>query len=280
MKYKAIVVRVIGMTRHRGLLRVLLAAVVTLILVAGAPGGWADEDEIPFDVAEIFFELNDTDGDLGIHALIDGEAWKKLKVKDPRKRKMLNIKVQGRLRRQGLTEVFFESAEPTFDELSPEEFFRRFPEGEYEIEGKTLEGKKLESETQVTHTMPAPPVPTVNGEPMAQVCDEDDQAFDASEVSAPVTIAWDEVSRSHPDLGTQPPTAVVIHNYEIVVEVELEVDGEEFTSVFSVILPPEARSMTIPAQFLTLGEEFKYEVLAREESFNQTAVESCFVLVE
>ncbi len=54
----------IDMTRHRGLLRVLLAAVVALILVAGAPVGWADDDEIPFDEAEIFFELNNTDGDL------------------------------------------------------------------------------------------------------------------------------------------------------------------------------------------------------------------------
>ena len=26
----------------------------------------------PFAVAELFFELNDTDGDLGIHASIDG----------------------------------------------------------------------------------------------------------------------------------------------------------------------------------------------------------------
>jgi hypothetical protein len=30
--------------------------------------GWANDE---FDEAEIFFELNNTDGDLGIHALID-----------------------------------------------------------------------------------------------------------------------------------------------------------------------------------------------------------------
>ena len=53
---------------------------------------------------------------------------------------------------------------------------------------------------------------------------------------------------------------------------------DEFTSVFSVILPPDAREFTVPAQFIALGEKFKYEVLAREESFNQTAVESCFEL--
>jgi hypothetical protein len=71
---------------------------------------------------------------------------------------------------------------------------------------------------------------------------------------------------------------VTIHNYEVVVERELEVNGEEFASVFSIILPPGQTSMTIPAEFLGDGDKFKYEVLAREESFNQTAVESCFVL--
>ena len=39
-------------------------------------------------------------------------------------------------------------------------------------------------------------------------------------------------------------------------------------------------AVTIPEEFTDLGDIFKYEVLAREESFNQTAVESCFVLVE
>ena len=76
----------------------------------------------------------------------------------------------------------------------------------------------------------------------------------------------------------QPPVPVMIHNYEVVVEVELE--EPEFTSVFSVVLPPGETTVTIPPEFIDLGDEFKYEVLAREESFNQTAIESCFVIVE
>jgi len=274
-----------GITRHMRKLPVFLVAVIGLILVAASPNCWADDHEIPFDEAHLFFELNDTDGDLGIHALIDGDAWKRLEIEDPRERKMLNVYVQGRLRRQGLTEFFFESAEPTFDELPARRFFRRFPPGIYEIEGETLEGDELESEVELTHVMPAPPMPTVNGEPMAVQCDEDEPGYDATEVSAPVTIAWPPVTMSHPDpegggAGVQPPIPVTIINYEVVIEVEFEVDGEEFTSVFSVILPPDARSMTVPEEFLELGDEFKYEVLAREESHNQTAVESCFVLVE
>lgn len=274
-----------GMKRHMRMLAILIVPVVALILGAAAPELWAgghhdDDDEIPFDEAELFFELNNTDGDLGIHALIDGEAWKRLTIEDPKERKMLDVKVKGRLRKQGLTEIFFESAEPTFDELAPEDFFRRFPAGEYEIEGITLEGEEMESEVELTHVMPAPPAPTVNGDPMAVQCDDEEPGFDAPVVSAPVTIAWDPVTMSHPDpegggAAVQPPIPVTIHNYEVVVEVET-VDG--FTSVSSIILPPGVTDFTVPAQFTGLGDKFKYEVLAREESFNQTAVESCFVL--
>ncbi len=71
-----------------------------------------DDVEIQFEETEIFFELNNTDGDLGIHSLIDGDPWKKLIMEDPNDRRMLNVRVIGRLRRQGLTEFFFESAEP------------------------------------------------------------------------------------------------------------------------------------------------------------------------
>jgi hypothetical protein len=265
-------------------LPILSLAICALMLALVSPAARADDDEngIPFDEAEIFFELNHTDGDLGIHALIDGEAWQRLAIEDPQERRLLNVSVSSRLQRQGLTELFFESAEPTFDELPPERFFRRFPEGAYEIEGQTLEGLELESEAELTHLMPAPPVPTVNMQPMAVQCDENEAGYDATEVTAPVTIEWAPVMTSHPDLGSpRSSTDIVIHNYQVVVEAKVQVaEGEELEVVFSVDLPPGVTSMTIPDQFLALGERFKYEVLVREESFNQTAVESCFVLVE
>jgi hypothetical protein len=239
-----------------------------------------DEDEVPFEVAEVFFELNDTDGDLGIHALIDGDPWKRLRIEDPRDRKMLNVFVRGRLRKQGLTEFFFESAEPEFEELAPATFFRRFPEGIYDVEGVTLDDEERESEVEITHRMPAPAAPTVNGLPMAEQCDDEEAGFDAPSVAGPVVIAWPAVDSTHPDLGhPQGSPDISIYNYEVVVEAELEgPDGEEFVTVFSAVLPPDVTSMTIPHEFLSQTDEFKYEVLAREASWNQTAVESCFLL--
>ena len=262
---------------------VLSLAVFGLAVTSPVPDVRADDGEIPFSVAHIFFELNNTDGDLGIHALIDGDAWKKLEIEDPNERKILNVRVSGRLGRQGLTEFFFESAEPTLEELSPQRFFHRFPAGMYEIEGETLDGKELESEVELSHVIPAPPQPYVNGLPMAQQCDESDPGYDVTVTSAPVKISWDPVMTSHHDpngggAGVQPPVAVVIHSYEVVLEVDLDVNGEEFTSKTTVLLPPGETEVTVPAEFLAQGEDFKYEVLAREANYNQTAVEGCFTV--
>ena len=113
---------------------------------------------------------------------------------------------------------------------------------------------------------------------MDEECDDDD----ATEVSAPVTIAWEPVTMSHPDpdgggAGVQPPESVEINNYQVVVEVETESEQEV---ELSVILPPDITSLPVPEVFTVLDfdGQIKFEILAREDSFNQTAVESCFVL--
>ena len=206
-----------GKNGYLWLLALLLISVAAIMLGTAVPNSWADDDdddgEIPFDEAAIFFELNNTDGDLGIHALIDGEAWKKLEIENSRGREILDIKVRRSLRRQGLTEIAFESAEPTFDELDPEDFFRRFPEGEYEIEGKTIDGEELESEVYVSHVMPAPPSEVrVSGVDAAEDCDAD-----LPVVSGDVTISWDEVTEAHPEIGI-PGEEIEVDLYELVIE--------------------------------------------------------------
>lgn len=256
-------------------LPILLATSAALVALVGISGQLAradddddDGDEIRFDEANVFIELNDTDGDLGFHALIDGDPWKRLEIEDPDERELLFVRLTSRLRKQGLTEFFFESAEPTFDELSPEEFFDRFPEGEYELSGRTLDGEELESTAEFTHLVPAPvDGVTVDGEPAAADCDAKLPKVDAGQS---VKIDWDPVTESHPDLGrTGEPIDVV--QYQLVVERE-----EPTLLVLSVDLPPDQTNFKIPKEFIGLGDEFKFEILTREESGNQTAVESCF----
>lgn len=220
---------------------------------------WASDDDdeitIPFDEAELFFELNNSDGDLGIHTAIDGGPWKKLGIENTRERTMMVIDVRSNLRKQGLTQLFIESAEPVFDDLPPDVFFARFPEGEYEIEGWTLEGDELESVTELTHLMPAPPQASINMEPIALVCDDENPDYDAPEVATPIVISWPAVELSHDTLGSPLSSRdIVIHNYEVVVEVGYETaDGEELTVVSSTILPPEITSYTVPDELIALS---------------------------
>jgi hypothetical protein len=249
-----------------------LTAVVVLGCVAVTPTLAADaddENESPFEVAKIFLELNHTDGDLGIHALVDGEAWRKLTIEGPNEVEILTVWARGRLGRQGLTELFFESDEPPFDELPPAQFLRRFPAGKYEFEGQTLDGRELESTAKLTHILPAPPEGiTISGIRAAPDCDADVLPV----VSRPVIIEWDRVTHSHPDIGT--PTSspdIKIVGYQVVVERE-----EPTLLVFSVDLPPSQRKVRVPPEFIALGTEFKLEILVREASGNQTAIETCF----
>ncbi len=227
-----------------------------------------EEPELPFEEAHLFFELNHTDGDLGIHGLIDGDEWKRLEIEDPNEVQILDINVLGRLRRQGLTEIFFESAEPSFDELRPAQFFARFPEGVYEIEAVTLEGKELEGKAKLSHVMPAPPRNiTISGVPAAKNCDADP----LPSISGPVVINWAPVATSHPTVGT-PGVSVAVDTYQLVVERE-----EPKLLVFNVDLPPDVTSFRVPAGFIALGDEFKFEIVVKAKgSGNQTAVESCF----
>ena len=252
--------------------KLLTAAFLTALPITSfAVTEGEEEEETPFDEAFVFFELNNTDGDLGIHAKIDGDEWKRLEMEDPNDRRMMKVFVTGRLRRQGITEFFFESAEPTFDELDPRIFFKRFPEGTYEVEGITLDGEELESETEVTHLIPAQPEPTVNGMPYVTDCDEGElPVFGPDE---DVVLAWAPVTSSHPTLGrTNEPINVV--NYEVVVEID------ETPFKVSAILPPDVTEFEVPEEILGLSDEIKYEILVREESYNQTAVESCFEVAE
>jgi hypothetical protein len=246
-------------------------ALLTALLLAGtaAQEARSQDGEIPLDVASLFFELNDTDGDLGLHALIDGEPWKLLEIEAPDEHVLLFVRGTGPLARKGLTELSFESAEPSFDELPPEEFFERFPEGLYEISAQTLESEELESAAELTHLLPAAPDNiAVNGQGVPEDCEEDDPPA----VEPPVLISWDPVTLSHPEIGrTGEPVEVL--KYQLVVERE-----EPDLLVYSVDLPSTLTTMTIPEEFTALGDEFKLEVLVSEANGNRTAVESCFAV--
>jgi len=282
----------------------LAAALMTAPTVANA-WWWHgdDDDEDPFEEARLFFELNDTDEDLGIHGKIDGEEWKYLEIEDPRGRKMMQIWVQGRLKRQGLTELFFESAEPELGDepgqLDPDVFFRRFPEGWYDIEGRLLSGEERESEVYLSHIIPAAPAEVMLNDttPAAEGCDAG-----LPTVSAPVKLSWEAVTTSHEVLGTPINTdlsglGISVLYYEVVIEI----DETPFKS--TAMIPGDVTSFVLPTGITALldpGDTFKFEILVRTNIIddegkvvtvevedvdepvpvpgNKSAVESCFIL--
>ncbi len=261
----AVVLGVVGTQKGVVLPAIFLLAVAVFSL------GVAKAQAAEFSEAELFFELNDTDGDLGIHASIDGGPYTKLEIEDPRERTILIIRALGRLASQGLTQLFLESAEPSFDELAPERFFRRFPEGVYEIEGTTRQGKEFEATVELSQVLAAPVGNvTVNNVPAAEDCD--DPALPV--VSAPVIIDWDPVTTSHPDIGKSGPVEIVRYQFFV----------EQGDLKFSADLLPDTVDVTqfqVPSEIFALGdanEPFKFEIIARTATGNNTAIENCFIL--
>ena len=90
-------------------------------------------------------------------------------------------------------------------------------------------------------------------------------------MSAPVIVDWDPVTTSHPEIGKPGPIEIV--RYQFFVE-QPGVTGFKV----SVDLPPSETQFEIPAAILALSTDFKYEVIARTASGNNTAVEACFTL--
>jgi len=222
-----------------------------------------DEDEVPFAEAQVLLQLNDTDGDLGFHARIDGEPWKRVIIESPDERILFDVRLRRALRRQGLTELAFESAEPTFDELDPDVFFDRFPEGDYEIEGKGFGGARYESTSTLSHLIPAAPDNlSVSGLPAPDDCDDVIPL-----VSAPIVISWDEVDSNHDELGRAGD--IEVDSYEVAIEAE--------TVDYTINVEGDVTEVALATGAIPSGEEVKYQVLVREAEGNESSAESCFI---
>jgi hypothetical protein len=232
------------------LLPVFLVAVVALILGATAPESWAK----PLADTAIYIEINDTDEDAGIQIFLDGEGWDSMQVFDPDGNRILKVRGQGSVGIQGITELFLESAEPSFDEQPLNELLELFPEGLYRFEGTTTEGAPLKGKARLTHNLP---------EAVEITSPEEDDEVPADE---DLIVEWGTVS------DPNPPSSV-IEAYEIVVEKD---ESNERLRVYSVDMTSADTSVTVPAEFLEPGKDYKVEILAIETSGNKTITEVPF----
>jgi len=250
------------MSLPRTLPRASMFLVTVGILGAAAPTSTVQPAQ-GFEEAEIFLELNDTDGDLGLHASIDGGPWTSLEIQAPDKSSLLGILSRGALGKQGMTQLSFESAEPTFGELPVAAFLARFPEGQYGIEARAQDGATIAGRARLSHILAAPTGHiTLNGQPAPKSCD----ARPLLVVTAPVVVDWDPVTSSHPKIGTAGP--VKISRYQVFIE------RDSFSLGFD--LPPTVSDLDLPRQVTDHGAHFKLEIIARTATGNNTAIETCF----
>lgn len=202
-----------------------------------------------FKQARLIVEINATDGDAGLQLFLDHEPWQTVSLFHPDGSKILDVINQGVLKDYGLTELFSESSEPSFDKFPLEEFKKLFPAGRYKLVGTTIEGKAIETLVTLSHDSPKGP---------EILSPKEDSEVGASDV----TVSWKTV--------TEPPRIEII-GYQVLV-----VREEPVLRTFSADLPATATKIRVPTEFLEAGAEYKVEVLAIEKNRNQTLSEISF----
>lgn len=227
------------MKRHMRMLSVFLLAAVALGL--GAPA-WAAQ----FKDARIYIEYNRSANDLGFHVVLDAEDWRELEIRNPAGTLIFEVEASGGYTDLGLTELFFEGAEPSLDEFPLEDLLALFPAGRYTFIGETVGGTRLMSRATLSHAVPDGPSVSaaVNGDM--------------------VVISWDPVTGAPEDFPVQD---IEVVGYQVIV------------GSFQVTLPGSATSVTVPEAYIqSLGPgTHPFEVLAIEQSGNQTITEGSFV---
>ncbi len=227
---------------------------------------------VPFKVANIHFETNASACDMGIQIKFDTDGITSGSVKDPNGHLIYSFASAGSMTATGgQTEGFLEGIEPQITELllalgcapSTEEgtstladLFAAWPEGDYTFKG-TGNGGNFAGTATLSHVIPAGPeiVAPADG---TIVPDAD------------LTMQWEMVTAAIlPELG---PVDIV--GYHIIVEEDVR--GVEVTPEVDIDVDGDQTSVTIPAQYLNPNTVYKFEVLATDQSGNQTISEGFF----
>jgi hypothetical protein len=217
--------------------------------------------------AKLIVEYNATDDDLGVHGAFDDQGWKTLCVFDPSGRAVLEVGPQGQLRDLTMAGIFFESREPPASEFSFADLEAAFPEGEYTVRAESFDGTTLVGSATFTHDVPA--APTIFAPTLA----EEPRGARRNPVSShDLEVRWEDVNR------TVDGGPVTITGYEVIITKDVEDDPHGFSRpTYDVHLPAIANSLIVPEEFLEPGTVYELEVLALEQSGNQTISVGFFV---
>jgi hypothetical protein len=238
--------------RHIGIFSFFLCAIIVLSATTAVAA--AKKTAIPLAIKKIYFEYNSTAsalGDLGVHVFLDGEDWKELKIVNPKGRTIFEVEGKGPYKELGMTELFFEGAEPDLADVPLQELLDRFPAGDYKFLGKTVDGERIVDTAPLTHAIPAGPLNV-----SAQLGPDN-----------ALVISWDRVTGPPNGFPNEPINIVA---YQVIV------------SAFQVTVPAtsaQRQSVTVSPEFvgsLAPGAQ-PFEVLAIEAGGNQTITEGSFI---
>ncbi len=224
---------------------------------AGPPQGPTTEVE----AAKLIIEYNATDEDLGVHGALDADGWKTFCLFDPNGRPVVDVGPRGQLFNLGMAAVFFESREPPSAEFSFDALEAAFPEGRYTVRGESFNGRALTGEATFTHDVPAAPEIAA-----PELAEEPEQAEAGAGVPLEgLVVTWDEVTE------TVDGGPVNITGYQVIVTNEDAEDPHGFARpVYDVHVPPSVTELSVAPEFLEADTVYELEVLALEESGNQT----------
>ena len=210
---------------------------------------------VKIEDARLKFEINATDRDGGVQLFLDAEQWKRMSIFDSKGRKIFTTATKGIMAKQGGTELFLESAEPTFDELPLRALLKRWQAGRYEFRGRGLDGEILVGSARLTHDLPSGPVlvSPIEG--------------DGPKDPANTVVRWERVP---------PPNGSPIIGYQVLI-VDPDTGLRALPKVtLDVMMPPTANRLRVPPGFLQPDTEYEWEVLAIERGGNQTLSSSTF----
>ena len=231
--------------------KLFLIATMIVIAVFASQVSAADSNSaatVPFKAAKLIIEFNSTAEDIGVQMFLDADPWKTIDIIGPNGKLIFEVDGRSNVRRLGMTELFFESHEPSINDLSIPEFLALFPEGEYTFIGRNTEGDKVLGKVPFSHRFPDGPSiigPKKKGR-------QDPQN---------TVIRWDPVVT---------PAGIQISQYQVIVE------GGEPLRHFDVFVPGNVTSLTVSPEFLEPHSDYIFEVLAIEANGNQTISEGEF----
>jgi hypothetical protein len=249
------------MSIHRRETGTAACGLAAILALAGVPAATRAGDPIPLKEAKLIIEHNATDEDTGVQCFVDSEGWDRLELAGPNG-VVLRFEGKGELGELGLTELFFETVEPENADVPIDELLEDFPAGEYTFRGREMIDGESSGETVgkavLTHDIPAGPELVAPREG-AVVPLED------------LVVQWGAVTRSIRG------TPVEIVAYQLIVERDVApVPNMIGKWGLSMYVPASVTAMTVPRSFLEPGTEYAWEVLAIEESGNQTLSSGTF----